>query len=317
VSRLTNAPSDIAIEVAHISKSYSRGPFRARKRVLEDVSFQVRRGSVFGFLGPNGAGKSTTIKVLLAFVHAQAGEARILGEPAGNTAVRRRIGYLPETADYYPFMSPERLLLVYADILGIPRREARTRIGELLELVGMSRERRERIGTFSKGMKQRVGIAQALLNEPDVLILDEPASGLDPLGQREIRDLILAQKQRGRTIFFSSHELTEVEQVCDEAAIIRAGRIIRQGALSELVPYRQDLLVRVRNIDRAAVESRPFVRDFPAPPRAGELTFVAAPGHSVEELARLVREAGGEVLSVSTVRDSLEDVFLRLMREEQ
>ena len=307
--------ADAAIDVSNITKSYTRGPFRARKRVLEGVSFRVSPGTVYGFLGPNGAGKSTTIKVLLGFAHAQGGTVTLLGKPAGSLAARRRIGYLPETADYYPFLSPQRLLRAYADILGIPRREADTRIGNLLELVGMARERNERIGTFSKGMKQRVGIAQALLNEPDLLILDEPASGLDPLGQREIRDLILEQKRLGRTIFFSSHELTEVEHVCDEAAIIRQGKIIREGPLADLVPYRAELMVRARGVESSVLAGKPFVAKMHEK-QPGEIGFIASPGYTVEQLARETTAAGAEVIAITTVRDSLEDIFLRLMKGE-
>lgn len=308
--------TDNAIEVENLAKSYSRGFFRSPKQVLQNVSFCVPRGAVYGFLGPNGAGKSTTIKVMLGFARAQAGQVRILGEPAQRAPVRRRIGYLPETADYYPFLSPQRLLMVYADILGMRRCEARRRIGELLELVGMSRERNERIGTFSKGMKQRIGIAQALLNDPELLILDEPASGLDPLGQREIRDLILAQKARGRTIFFSSHELTEVENVCDQAAIIRNGRILRHGTLGELVPYREELEVRVRGGDPSRFDGKPFVREVHRGNDPSEFRFIAATGCTIPQLAQSVAEAGGEVLSIAAVRESLEEIFLKLIREE-
>lgn len=304
-----------AIEVLGLHKSYRRGPFRKRKAVLHDISFAVPQGCVYGFLGPNGAGKSTTIKVLLGFVRYQAGTVRILGEPPAHASVRQRIGYLPETADYYPFLSPRRLLRLYSQILAIPRPVARKRVEELLELVGLANEKDERIGSFSKGMKQRVGIAQALLNEPELLILDEPASGLDPLGQREIRDLILTQRKAGRTIFFSSHELSEVEAVCDEAAIVRSGRIVRQGNLSELVPYREDLAVRVRAGDASVLEKQPFVARIQPSIRPGEVTFIAKPGESIAQVALAAENAGLELLSVGTARETLEDTFVRLMKE--
>jgi ABC-2 type transport system ATP-binding protein len=302
-----------AIEVQGLYKSYRRGLFRQSKQILEDVSFCVPQGSVFGFLGPNGAGKSTTIKVLLNFVQPQGGVVRVLGESPAKARVRQRIGYLPETADYYGFLTPMRLLLLYCDMFGIPRREARPRCEHLLELVGLSRQKTERIHTFSKGMKQRVGIAQALLNEPELLILDEPASGLDPLGMREIRNLIIEQKRMGRTVFFSSHELSEIEAVCDEAAIIRAGRIVRCGTLSELVPYREELVVRVRGVQAEQLKDLAFVGQIRPLLQPGEISFIAQPGYSLEQLARLTSQSGAEVLSISTVRDSLEDIFLQLM----
>lgn len=306
-----------AIEVRNLSKFFRRGIRRKRKQVLEDVSFTVRPGSVYGFLGPNGAGKSTTIKALLSFVRPQRGVIRILGSPVTNAAIRKRIGFLPETADYYGFMSPRRLLRIYASILGIASRERDKRIDFLLEVVGLARERDDRISTYSKGMKQRVGIAQALLNEPELLILDEPGSGLDPLGQREIRDLIIAQKKRGCTIFFSSHELAEVEAVCDEAAIIRAGRIVREGPLEKLVPYRKQLAVRVRGIEQVLLSQQPFVQAIQPQLHPGEIAFIASPAFSMVQVAEALTKLGAEILSIAAVRESLEETFLRLMREPQ
>lgn len=305
------------IEVRDISKGYRRGIMRKRKPVLDAVTFSVRRGTVFGFLGHNGAGKSTTIKVLLDLVKADSGEARILGEKPSSASARRRIGYLPETADYYPFLTPRKLLLLYGDLFNFSRKESARRADELLELVGMEREKNEKISTFSKGMKQRVGIAQALLNEPELLILDEPASGLDPLGQREIRDLIIDQKKRGRTIFFSSHELAEVEAVCDEAAIIRRGKMVRSGALSDLVPYRAELVARVRARDADCLKEKPFVGHVRPQANPEEIHFVAPAGYTIDRLASELKTAGCEPISIGSVRDSLEDIFLELMKSDK
>lgn len=307
---------EIAIQVEHLHKSYRRGIPGRRKPVLQDVTFCVPKGCVFGFLGPNGAGKSTTIKVLLDFVQPDQGSVQVLGQPPRHAASRRRIGYLPETADYYSFLTPRKLLALYCDLFGMSGADAHRRVAHLLDLVGLSREKDERIGLFSKGMKQRVGIAQAMLNSPELLILDEPTSGLDPIGMREIRDLILAQKHAGSTVFFSSHDLGEVEAVCDEAAIIRTGRILRHGKLDELVPYREELMVRVTGIDAAQLEKLPIVREVRPPIHPQEIVFIANPGLTMEDILRHIAQTPARVLSVAAVRDSLEDIFVQLMKEE-
>lgn len=305
---------DAAIEVTGLSKAYRRGVLH-KKSVLIDLSFRVAKGSVYGFLGHNGAGKSTTIKALLNFVQPDAGTVRILGSSPTDPNARRRVGFLPETADYYSFMSPRRLLHIYGNIIGLDRRDRDRRIDSLLDSVGLSREKDEKIGTFSKGMKQRVGIAQALLNEPELLILDEPASGLDPLGQREIRDLILEQKRLGRTIFFSSHELSEIEAVCDEAAIIRMGRMVRSGTLGELVPYREDLVARLRNAQAADVAKKEYCLELRPSLYPEETAFIAKQGITIAQLAQRLQADGFDVVSIGAVRDTLEEIFLEIMKE--
>jgi ABC-2 type transport system ATP-binding protein len=304
-----------AIEVAHLCKSYNRGLFRQKKQVLKDVSFVVPKGCVFGFLGHNGAGKSTTIKTLLDFAKPDSGEVTVLGEHSSSKKARRNIGFLPETADYYAFLTPRKLLMLYGEIFSLSRQESRLRSERLLDLVGLGREKDEKISTFSKGMKQRVGIAQALLNEPKLLIFDEPANGLDPLGQREIRDLISDQKKAGRTIFFSSHELAEVEAVCDEAVIIRQGEIVKAGSLQELVPYRSELIAKVRGATPEQLQELPFFAEFPQQPIAGESQFIVKPGYSIQAVAQELSQRGIETISIGAVRDSLEEIFLQLMKQ--
>lgn len=305
-----------AIEVEGLCKWYRRGLFRPRKQVLENVTFQVPQGSVFGFLGHNGAGKSTTIKVLLGFLRAEKGNVTVLGLKAGDAKARARIGYLPETADYYPFLTPRRLLRIYGHILGLKGSTLEKKIDLLLDMVRLDREKDERIGSFSKGMKQRVGIAQALLNDPDLLILDEPASGLDPMGQREIRDLIVSEKKAGRTIFFSSHELAEVEALCDEAAIVRTGRVVRAGTLSELVPYREQLQVKVRGTSVQRIDDLGIASEMKPQLSPDELIFIAKPNYTVSEMAGLLEREGIQTISLGAARESLEDTFLRLMGEQ-
>lgn len=212
------------------------------KVALNGLDLEVRAGEVFGFLGPNGAGKTTTMNVLLGFVHATSGEARLFGVDVREPIARQRIGYLPELTYYYKFLTAEELLRFYARIFGIAREEADRRIDALLKLVELEHARSRSIKTYSKGMQQRVGLAQALINNPDLLILDEPTSGLDPLGRMKVREIIQRLKSEGKTVFFSSHELGEAETVCDRVAIISQGELKAQGKVSDLVAqYQCDL----------------------------------------------------------------------------
>ena len=206
-----------------------------RKRAVNDLSLAVQPGEVFGFLGPNGAGKTTTMNVLLGFVNATQGGASIFDVNVRDPIARQRIGYLPELTYYYKFLSAEELLRFYGKIFGLPRRELETRIDQVLKLVELESARKRLIKSYSKGMQQRVGLAQALINNPDLLILDEPTSGLDPIGRMKVREIIQRLKSEGKTVFFSSHELGEVETVCDRVAILNQGQLQVEGRVSDLV----------------------------------------------------------------------------------
>ncbi len=216
-----------------------------RKVAVKDLNLSVRAGEVFGFLGPNGAGKTTTMNVLLGFVNATSGEARLFGVNVREPIARQRIGYLPELTYYYKFLTAEELLRLYARIFGIARPEAGRRIDALLKLVELEPARKRQIKTYSKGMQQRVGLAQALINNPDLLILDEPTSGLDPLGRMKVREIIQRLKNEGKTVFFSSHELGEVETVCDRVAIIHEGELKVEGRVDDLVAQHQSNLEKI------------------------------------------------------------------------
>ena len=216
-----------------------------RKVAVKDLNLSVRAGEVFGFLGPNGAGKTTTMNVLLGFVNATSGEARLFGVNVREPIARQRIGYLPELTYYYKFLTAEELLRLYARIFGIARPEAGQRIDALLKLVELEPARKRQIKTYSKGMQQRVGLAQALINNPDLLILDEPTSGLDPLGRMKVREIIQRLKNEGKTVFFSSHELGEVETVCDRVAIIHEGELRVEGRVDDLVAQHRSNLEKI------------------------------------------------------------------------
>jgi ABC-2 type transport system ATP-binding protein len=212
---------------------------QGRKVAVKNLNLKVVPGEVFGFLGPNGAGKTTTMNVLLGFTHATSGEAYLFGTNVREPIARQRIGYLPELTYYYKFLSAEELLRFYAKIFRIPRAEAERRIDMVLKLVELEHARKRLIKTYSKGMQQRVGLAQALINNPDLLILDEPTSGLDPIGRMKVREIIQRLKNEGKTVFFSSHELGEVETVCDRVAILHQGELKVAGRISELAQRHQ------------------------------------------------------------------------------
>ena len=209
------------------------------KQAVRGLNLEVYQGEVFGFLGPNGAGKTTTMNVLLGFVNPSAGGASIFGVNVCEAIARQRIGYLPELTYYYKFLSAEELLRFYCKIFRIPKGQVQGRIDSVLKLVELEHARGRPIKTYSKGMQQRVGLAQALINDPDLLVLDEPTSGLDPIGRMKVRQIIQRLKNEGKTVFFSSHELGEVETVCDRVGILNEGELVAQGRVDDLVRQHQ------------------------------------------------------------------------------
>jgi len=237
---------DTILELKSLRVEYqAQNSGQGRKVAVDDLNLKVHAGEVFGFLGPNGAGKTTTMNVLLGFVNATSGSAFLFGVDVREPIARQRIGYLPELTYYYKFLTAEELLRFYARIFGIPRGLADQRIDQLLQLVELEHARKRPIKTYSKGMQQRVGLAQALINDPDLLILDEPTSGLDPLGRMKVREIIQRLKNEGKTVFFSSHELGEVETVCDRVAIINQGQLKVAGRVAELVEKHQSNLEQI------------------------------------------------------------------------
>src|SRR5713101_5781958 len=228
-----------ALATFDLTKDYAVGFWRKRPyRALDRLTLNVDEGEVFGFLGPNGAGKTTTLKLLMQLVFPTSGHAEILGRPIGDLAMKRRIGYLPENPYFYDYLTAEELMTYFAALFGYHGRERRGRASRLLDEVGIGAERRLPLRKFSKGMLQRVGIAQALVNDPELVIFDEPMSGLDPLGRRDVRALILRLRDRGCTIFFSSHVLSDAEALCSRVAILAKGRLVASGKLAEMVPFR-------------------------------------------------------------------------------
>ncbi len=302
----------LAIETDALSKDYLVGFWRPRPyRALHDLTLAVEHGDIFGFLGPNGAGKSTAIKLLMQLVFPTSGQARILGQPLGDLAVKRRIGFLPENPSFYDYLSAEELLTYFAGLFGIPAAERAARVASVLDRVGLGAERRSRLRSYSKGMVQRVGIAQALINEPDVVFFDEPMSGLDPIGRREIRQLMLDLRARGTTVFFSSHILSDAEALCSQVAIVAQGRLVATGKVSELLSEDQHGWEVV--VDGLPATALPQVGA-----RARACTLVHDGRHLLEfapgdpaELVRLMTEAGGRIVSLHAQRETLEAFFVR------
>jgi ABC-2 type transport system ATP-binding protein len=302
----------LAIETIELTKDYAVGFWRKRpRRVLDRLSLQVEAGEVFGFLGPNGAGKTTTLKLLLQLVFPTSGQARILGRPPGDPAAKQRLGYLPENPSFYDHLTAEELLTYFGGLLGLQRADRRRRVSALLDEVGIGAERRLQLRKFSKGMLQRVGIAQALLNEPELVILDEPMSGLDPLGRRDVRQLILRLRDRGCTVFFSSHVLSDAEALCSRVAILAKGRLVAAGKLSEILAFGVggwELVVADVRDDVLAKYKASISRVVPisAGRFALELPLDAAPERLLTDLIA----DGGRLVSLNPIRETLEDFFV-------
>ena len=301
-----------AIETENLSKDFLVGFWRPKPyRALDGLTLSVDAGEVFGFLGPNGAGKSTTLKLLMQLIYPSAGTARILGKPIGDVEVRRRIGFLAENPYYYDYLTAEEVLTYFARLFGINAGVA-GRVSAILDEVGIGAERRLKLRSYSKGMLQRVGLAQALIHEPEVVFLDEPMSGLDPLGRRHVRDLILRLRARGATVFFSSHILSDAEALCSRVAIMAQGRLVASGRISEMVAFELkgwELVVSgVSDELRAQLESR--VESMHSLTH-GRYTVQIAASRRPEELMTELTARGARVESLNPLRDTLEDYFVK------
>ena len=284
--------------------------FFGDNHAVRGIDLNVRRGEVFGFLGPNGAGKSTVVKIVLGLVKASAGDVTVLGNPAGTLAARRQIGFLPETFRFHEWMHASEFLEFHGRLAGLARETRRRRAGEMLDLVGLAHRRRDRLATFSKGMLQRVGLAQALLAEPPLVVLDEPTSALDPIGRRDVRDIIRDLRAAGTTVFLNSHLLSEVEQVCDRVAIINRGQIVAAGELRELLAAREVELRLGEGADVAlrAAGLTPLAQD----PANGRFTLTARDDDDIARITADLASMGVAVYEVHVRSDSLEDLFVRL-----
>ncbi len=302
--------SDLAIETSHLRKEFGS------KVAVQDLTLAVPRGEVFGFLGPNGAGKTTAVKMLMALVRPTSGSARLLGHSPDDPLAKERIGFLPELFRFHEWLTAYEFLDFHGQLYGMDADKRRRRIPEVLELVGLSHESGYRLGTFSKGMQQRIGIAQAVLNWPEVVLLDEPTSALDPLGRRDVRDLIRLLKDEGRTVFLNSHLLSEVEMVCDRVAIIDRGRVIATGGLQELLAEVLEVEIEAAGL---TPETRREIEALGQPLEAadGRIALRLSDRERIPLVAEAVVRAGGRLYSLTRRRGSLEDLFIRVVEGEE
>ena len=298
--------SDLAIRTRGLRKVFGG------KVAVRSLTLEVARGEVFGFLGPNGAGKSTSVKMLLGLVFPTSGEAEILGHPAGDVKTRSRVGFLPEHFRFYDWLTPAELLKLHGRLYGMSHSVLRERVPALLGLVGLTPHRDKRLRDFSKGMLQRIGLAQALLNEPDLIFLDEPTSGLDPFGRRLVRDIIKAQRDRGATVLLNSHLLGEVEITCDRVAFIRDGEVVETRQLNGETEEQITVSIRAVNVNAEVVNGlshwTPSVRV------DGErLTLTLSSSALLPEVVRYLVAKGADVYEVTPQRLSLEERFLEIV----
>lgn len=304
------------VEINNLTKDYEVGFLRKRKvRALDGLSLTVNQGEIFGFLGANGAGKTTTLKLLMRLIFPTAGTARILDSDIADVSMHSRIGYLPENPYFYDYLTALEFLNFCGQIFGLSRTDRNTRSRELLVRVGLDESKwNTQLRKFSKGMLQRVGLAQALVNNPEVVFLDEPMSGLDPIGRREVRDLIAALRQEGKTVFMCSHILSDIEVLCDRVAILKGGRLSQLGSLDSLrqkVAGSNLIEVVVSGVDAAALQSNlPGANDFLITATPGGLRIELADEKEVDVTIAALRKAGGKLVSVQPLRQSLEDLFL-------
>ncbi len=291
-----------ALEFEGISKQYNRWYSARRVTALDGLSLSVESGEIFGFLGPNGAGKTTAIHLAMGFMRATAGHGRLLGKPFGDAKTRRRVGFLAENVAVY-YRPAEELVRFYGALNDVPRSRLGARAREVLEAVGLTGCSRRSAAKFSRGMLQRVGLAQALINDPDLLLLDEPTSALDPLARVMVRELLTKARNSGKTVFLSSHLLSEVELICDRVAVLNRGRLVLLGRTSELLQSDKNLEITARGVS---------VEAFPGARKIDGVVRFKVPAEEQRLVLERVWQAGGEIVSVNPTRRSLEELFLEL-----
>ena len=302
----------IAIEIDNLTKDYETGFWRKRKtRALDGLSLTVDSGQIFGFLGANGAGKTTTLKLLMGLIYPTAGTARILSRDIGDVAMHARIGYLPENPYFYDYLTAREFLNYCGELFGLDRGTRERRTEELLTRVNLETKGWDRqLRKFSKGMLQRVGLAQAMVNDPDIVFLDEPMSGLDPVGRREVRDLIASLRTQGKTVFMCSHILSDIEVLCDSVAILKQGRLAHAGSLAELRAGEGGMVEVIATGADAEALRQQLGSGATVTSTASGLRIEVADEKEVDAVIAAIRSAKGKLISVQPVRQSLEELFL-------
>ena len=306
-----------AVVITNLSKDYETG-FAKKKRVraLDGLTLTVRPGQIFGFLGGNGAGKTTTIKLLMRLIFPTEGTAKILGHNIGDVQMHHRVGYCPENPYFYDYLTPRELMDYFGQLFGQSPSHRKERTEELLTAVGLKeKDWKRQLRKFSKGMLQRVGLAQALINDPEIVFLDEPMSGLDPMGRREVRELIAGLREKGATVFMSTHILSDIEALCDEVAILRSGRLAAAGNLDELLTSSgesRSLEISVQGVDGEAIRNEvESIVGAKLTAEASGAVIQVLDEADVEAVLRITRKAGGHLASIQTVKQSLEELFVK------
>lgn len=296
----------MVIETINLSKIYENN------KGCRDINIAVPKGEIYGFLGPNGAGKSTFIKTIVGLLFPTSGTARILGRPIGDIEAKKKIGYLPELFKYQEWMTGLDLLSFHSALYKLDKKASAIKIEEVLEIVNLKGAERSKIGTYSKGMQQRIGIASALLCDPELLFLDEPTSALDPIGRKEVRDIMVELKNRGKTVFLNSHLLSEVEMVCDSAAIISKGNILKQGKMSELLEGNTVLDIQVEDINNEILNKLEKI-DENVTFDGRNIKMHVKENNEIHDIASLIISGGGKLYGLTPHRNSLEELFIKLI----
>ncbi len=281
--------SEVIVETRNLSKVYRDFWGRQRVRALKALDLEIRRGEIFGLLGPNGSGKTTTIKLLLGLLFPDSGQALVFGRDATDVSKNERLGYLPEESYLYRFLNAEETLDFYGRLFDMPAAVRKQRSAELIHMVGLDRAKRRQLREYSKGMARRIGLAQALINDPELILLDEPTSGLDPIGTREIKDFILKLKSQGKTVLMSSHLLADVQDVCDRIAILHDGELKELGRVDSLLKVRDETEIRARGLSEAAQA----------------------------EIRAVIEREGGDLLMMDNPTTTLEELFLTIVRDSE
>jgi ABC-2 type transport system ATP-binding protein len=282
--RALKLSKDVAIKTEDLTKAYKNFWCRREVLALDTLNIDIQKGEIFGLLGPNGSGKTTTLKLLLGLIFPTKGKAYVLGKTTNDIAVKKRIGFLPEESCFYRFLNADETLDFYGQLFKIPRKERKLRINRLIEQVGLGFARKRPLRQYSKGMLRRIGIAQALINDPDLIILDEPTSGLDPIGTKETKDMIADLRDRGKTVLLCSHLLTDVQDICDRVAILDKGKLQISGTIDEMLSSKDVVEILIRNLSSEALK----------------------------DVERLIKERQGEVVSINKSTGTLEDLFLKI-----
>jgi len=308
---------EYAVEIQNLTKDYETGFWKKKQvRALDDLTLNVRPQQIFGFLGGNGAGKTTTIKTLMRLQFPTSGSAKILGFDIADVAMHSRIGYCPENPYFYDYLTALELMEYFGELFGLSPAACRAKTSELLTAVGLEeKDWKKQLRKYSKGMLQRVGLAQSLINDPEIVFFDEPMSGLDPAGRREVRDLIVGLRDKGTTVFMTTHILSDMEALCDEVAILRSGKLASSGSLNDLLTNSHEskaLEINIQGIDSQAIRGQiEFIGGAVLTPRPNGASIQVVDETDIDAVLEITRTAGGRLASIQPVRQSLEELFVK------